>query len=123
MHLKTMGKKRKLQKKNYASFYCLAGGGIKLPMDKSWESSCSPVHREYKNHCFISIHENIPKIQTFVYVAVTKDFTDDGFSVNLPSFSNKQVRLGKSYTLVDAQIHGERNEPRFNSIRRCISKL
>ena len=34
-----MGKKRKLQKKNYASFYRLAGGRIKPPMDKSLASS------------------------------------------------------------------------------------
>ena len=58
-----------LQKKNYASFYRFNGGQIKPPMDKSWASSCSPVHREYKNLCFISIHERISKLQRFVYVA------------------------------------------------------
>ena len=93
-------------------------------MDKSWASSCSPVHMQYKNVCFISIHKKIPKLQTFVYVVVTKEFTNDCFSVNLPSFSNTEAWLGKkNYTLVDAQIHGEHNEPRFNSVRRCISKL
>ena len=90
-----MGKKRKLQKKITLSFYRLAGGRIKPPMDKSWASSCSLVHREYENLCFISIHEIIPKLLTFVYVAVTKEFTDDRFSVNLPSFSNKEAFLGK----------------------------
>ena len=118
-----MGKKRKIQKTNYTSFYCLAGGRIKLPMDKSWESLCSPIHREYKDLCFISIHEQILKLQMFVYVAVTKEFTGNRCSVNLPSFSNKEACLGKNYTLVDAQIHGEHNEPRFNSVRHCISKL
>ena len=44
LHLKTMGEKCKLQKKNYVSFYCLTGGRIKSPMDKSWPSLCSPVH-------------------------------------------------------------------------------
>ena len=94
-----MGKKCKLQKKNYVSFYRLAGGRIKLPMDKSWASSCLPVHREYKNPCFISIHEKIPKLQTFVYVAVMKEFTDDRFPVNLPSFSNTEAYLGEKLYL------------------------
>ena len=64
-------------------------------MDKSWASPCSPVHREYKNLCFISIHKRILKLQTFVYVAVMKEYTDDRFSVNLPSFSNTEACLGQ----------------------------
>ena len=92
-------------------------------MDKSWAASCSPVHREYKKLCFISIHEGISKLQTFVYIVMTKEFTNNRFSVNLPSFSNTETRLGKNYTLVDAQMHGEHNEPRFNSVRHFISKL
>ena len=86
-----MGKKCKLQKKNYASFHRLTGGRIKPPMDKSWASSCSPVDRECKNLCFISIHEKISRLQMFVYVAVMKEFTDDCVSVNLPSFSNTEA--------------------------------
>ena len=72
-----MNKKCKLQKKNTQVFYCLTGGRIKPPVDKSWVSLCSPVHREYINLCFISIHERISKLQTLVYVALTKEFTDD----------------------------------------------
>ena len=45
--------------------------------------------------CFISIHEKIPKLLMFVYIAVTKEFTNDRFSVNLPSFSNKEACLRK----------------------------
>ena len=120
---KKYGYKTQAPEKNFPSYYRLASGRIKPPMDTSWASSCSPVHREYKNLCFISIHKKIPKLQTLVYVAMTKEFTDDRFSVNLPSLSNKEVCLGENYTLVDAQIDGEYNEPRFNSVRRCISKL
>ena len=64
--------------------------------------------------------ERISKLQTFVYVAATKEFTNDRFSVNLP---NTEACLGETDTLVDAQIHGEHNEQRFNSVRHCISKL
>ena len=94
-----MGKKCKLRKKKYASFYRLTGRKIKSPIDKSWASSCLPVHREYKNLCLISIHEKIPKLQTFVYVAVTKEFTDDRFSMKLPSFSNTEACLGQKLYL------------------------
>jgi len=53
--------------KNYASFYCLTGRWMDSPMDKSWLSTCSPVHREFINVCFIYL-------QIFVYVVVTKEF-------------------------------------------------
>ena len=109
--------------KNYASFYCFTGGQSKPPMDKSWASSCLPVHREYKNLYSISIHEGVSKLQTFVYVAVMKEFTNDSFSVNFPSFLNTEACLGQKLYLGDAQIHGKHNEQIFVSICYCISKL
>ena len=118
-----MGKKCEFQKNNYVIFYCLTSGRIKPPMDKSWASSCSPVHREYKNVCFNSIRERISKLQMFVYVAVTEEFTDNCFLTNLPPSRTQKHSWGKKYTLVDAQIHGEHNEPRFKPVRHCISKL
>ena len=50
-------------------------------------------------------------LRAFVYVAMTKEFTDDHFSVNMPSFLNTEACLGKkNYTSVDTHIHGEHNE-------------
>ena len=40
-------------------------------------SSCLLVHREFKNPCLISIHGRVSELQTFLYVTVTKEFTDD----------------------------------------------
>ena len=68
-------------------------------MDNSWESSCSPIRGEYKNLCFVAIHERISKLQAFVYVAVKKEFRDDHFSVNLPSFVNTEACLGQKLYL------------------------
>ena len=59
----------------------------------------------------------------FVYTAVTKEFTNDRFSVNLLPSQTQKNAWDKNYTLVDAQIHGEHNEQRFNSVRHCISTL
>ena len=64
--------------------------------DKSWESSCSPVHREYKSLCFISIHKKIPKLQTFVYVAVTKEFTDQSFFSEFAFLLEQRSMPGKT---------------------------
>ena len=72
------------------AFYCLTGEWI------------NPRHRRVRqfigsaNICYISIHERLSKLKTFVYIAVTKGFTDDHSSVNLPSFSNMEAYLGQN---------------------------
>ena len=62
-------------------------------------------------------------LQTFVYIVVMKEFTNDLSSVDFPAFSNTQsIPWEKNYTLVDSQIHDEPNEPKFYSVCRCINK-
>ena len=74
-----MGKKRKLQKKIMQVFIASLVGELRF----QW---ISPGHHRVrlfigstKNVCFVSIHERISKLQTFVYVVVMKEFTDDRF--------------------------------------------
>ena len=62
-----------------------------------------------------TIYRWVSELQTFVYVAVTKEFT-------MISGLQKNT-FGKNYTLVDSQIHGEYNKQRLNSVYNCISKL
>jgi len=61
-------------RKKYVSFYCLTGWWINTPVDKSWASTCLPVHKKLKNSCFISILRLMCSLQTFVYIAVTNEF-------------------------------------------------
>jgi len=72
------------------------------PMDKSWGSMCSLVYQDFKNSYFISVLKLICKLQMFVYIAVTKEFT----MRNSPFFWISLTHFGeKNYTLVDAKIH------------------
>ena len=47
----------------------------------------------------ISMHGRVSELQTFVYVAVMKESTDDLSSVNLFSFSNRKAYLEKKLYL------------------------
>ena len=62
------------EKKVMQVFIALLVGELTLQWIKSWASPCSPIHREFKNPCFIFIHRWVSELWMFVYVAVTKEF-------------------------------------------------
>jgi len=79
-----------------------------------------PVHKEFKNPCFMSIFKLVWKLQIFVYIVVIKELMIF-FLMNLLFFWTPLTCFGKkNNTLVDAQIHGKYNEQRINFIRICI---
>jgi len=52
-------------------------------MDKIRASTCLPVYKLLKNPCFNSVLTLVCKLQTSIYVAMTKEFTTI-FLMNLP---------------------------------------
>jgi len=63
------------------------------------------------------LYRLVCKLQTFVYVAVTKKFIKIFLLINLPYFWSS---LRKSYTLVHVQVHGQYNEQRIKFVRQVM---
>jgi len=94
--LKTMGNIQTSEKN--VSFYCLAGQWINTPMDKSWASMCSPVHKEFKNPCFIFVLRLVYSYGCLFILQWQRNL-QHFFSMNLPFFWTPLTCLGKKLYL------------------------
>ena len=78
---------------------------MNAPIKKPWVLLCSLIHWEFENLCFVSVLKLVFGLQSLLDFAVTKEFTDEICSVNMPFLLNAWKII---YTLEGGEIHGEK---------------
>ena len=71
------------------------------PIYKPWISLCLPVYKEFKNLCLVSILKLVIKLQPLFDATVTKEFTDNICSVNMPPLSRTEKQYYPLHLISD----------------------
>ena len=66
---------------------------MNAPINKPWVSSCSPIHKELEYFDMVSVLKLVFELQPLFDVAVTKELTDDLYSMNTPPLSSTEVYM------------------------------